>query len=186
MALIDDLLFETERRSILFHKDTSMPNATQLGYDDDPNNAVPTNSDGEFLLYNCPGGTRYMQKNVTPFALWKKVSDAAGGLWELESAGSGSAALIGVYTVTAKYAANEVITITTGAGSISGTSTLSGDSITTLGATANDFNNNTQAGVRLNGCDQTKSVDAIWDSSTTFHLIYPLDIGDIFDIRMNA
>ena len=81
MALIDTLLFETERRSILFHKDTSMPDGTQLGYNSDPNNAVPGDSDGEFLLHNCPSGTRYLQKNVTPFQFWEKVSDDAGGLW---------------------------------------------------------------------------------------------------------
>jgi len=187
MALIDDLLFETERRSILFHKDTSMPDATQLGYDGDPNNAVPGNSDGEFLLHNSPGGTRYMQKNTTPYTIWKKVSDAPGGTWEQEASGSvGAPPLIGIYTVTAKYAANEVITVTTGAGSIAGTSTLSGNAITTIGSSANDFNNNTQAGIRMNGCYQIKSVDAIWDSSTTFHFIHPLDVGDTFEIIMNA
>jgi hypothetical protein len=84
MALINDLLFEVERRSILFHKDTSMPDGTQLGYDGDPNLAVPLNTDGEFLLYHCPSGTRYTQKNTTPFTIWKKVSDDAGGLWVRE------------------------------------------------------------------------------------------------------
>jgi len=90
MPLIDDLLFEVERRSILFHKDTSMPDGTQLGYDNDPNLAVPSNSDGEFLLYHSPSGTRYIQKNTSPFTIWKKVSDNAGGLWLEESGAGGS------------------------------------------------------------------------------------------------
>lgn len=81
MGQIDDLLFETERRSILFHKDTSMPNGTQLGYDGDPNFAVAINSDGEFLLHYCPSGTRFIQKNVTPFLIWEKLADAPGGIW---------------------------------------------------------------------------------------------------------
>ena len=51
MALIDDLLFEMERRSILFHRDTTMPDGSQFGYTGNPNNAVPATTDGEFLLH---------------------------------------------------------------------------------------------------------------------------------------
>lgn len=89
MAQIDDLLFETERRSILFHKGTSMPDGTQLAYDGDPNFAAPLSSDGEFLLHYCPSGTRYIQKNVVPFQLWEKLSDSPGGVWQAAGSGSG-------------------------------------------------------------------------------------------------
>lgn len=81
MGLLQDIAFETERRSILFHRNTSMPDGTQLTYDGDPNNANKDNSDGEFLLHYCPGGTRYLQKNVTPFQIWEKVADEVGGIW---------------------------------------------------------------------------------------------------------
>lgn len=90
MSQIDDLLFETERRSILFHKGTSMPDSTQLAYDGDPNLADPVNTDGEFLLHYCPSGTRYLQKNVTPYQLWEKLSDAPGGIWNKAGASSSS------------------------------------------------------------------------------------------------
>lgn len=89
MSQIDDLLFETERRSILFSRGTSMPDGTQLGYDGDPNSADEGNSDGEFLLHHCPSGTRYIQKGTTPYTLWEKLSDDAGGLWEQAGAGEG-------------------------------------------------------------------------------------------------
>jgi len=98
MALIDDLLFETERRGIIFHKDTSMPDATQLGYDGDPNAAVEANSDGEFLLYHSPSGTSFIQKDTTPFTKWNKVSDDAGGLWVIAGSGSSTGTVVGYET----------------------------------------------------------------------------------------
>ena len=69
MATLETLTFELERRSILFHKDTSMPDETQLGYNGDPNLAVNGNTDGETLIYNSPSGTRYLNKSVTPYEI---------------------------------------------------------------------------------------------------------------------
>ena len=77
MSLIDDLLFETGRRVVAFSPSTSMPDLSQLGYDGDPNLADPLNSDGEFLLYNCPQHTRYGQSDGTQW--YKKESP---NLWE--------------------------------------------------------------------------------------------------------
>lgn len=81
MGQVEDLLFETERRSILFHRGTSMPDGSQLAYDGDPNNAAPDNSDGEFLLHYSPSGTRYLQKASIPYTIWEKLEDGAGGIW---------------------------------------------------------------------------------------------------------
>ena len=89
MATLDDLLFEVERRIIVFHKDTSMPDESQLGYTGDPNNAVNGNTDGETLLHNCPSGSRYLDKGSVPHARWVKVSDAPGGDWVEEGAALG-------------------------------------------------------------------------------------------------
>lgn len=61
MATLDSLQFEMERRVILFKPTTSMPDDTSLGYNGDPNLAVPGNSGGEFLIYNSPNSTRYAQ-----------------------------------------------------------------------------------------------------------------------------
>jgi len=102
MSQLDDLLFETERRSILFHRGTSMPDGTQLGYDGDPNDADPLTSDGEFLLYHCPSGTRYVQKNTVPFTTWDKVSDNAGGLWL--AAGTSGVSPVPVYSLPTNVA----------------------------------------------------------------------------------
>lgn len=87
MPSLEDLGFELERRSIVFHRDTTMPDTTQLGYVGDPNNAVDGNTPGETLLYYCPSGTRYLDKSVAPYTRWVKVSDDPGGLWEMEASG---------------------------------------------------------------------------------------------------
>lgn len=88
MALIDDLLFETERRVILFKSNTKMPDGSQLGYNGDPNNAVESNSDGEFLIYNCPNGSRYQEDDGTQWYkksqpnLWETFGGRGGVDWE--------------------------------------------------------------------------------------------------------
>jgi hypothetical protein len=89
MATLEELGFELERRSILFHKDTTMPDGSQLGYDGDPNLADPDNSDGEFLLHYSPSGTNYCQKTTTPFTIWTKKSDDPGGIWIVSGTGGG-------------------------------------------------------------------------------------------------
>ena len=85
MPTTDILGFEIERRVIIFHRDTTMPDDTQLGYIGDPNNVINGNSDGETLLYNSPSGSKYLDKGLTPHERWSKVDDSAGGLWELEA-----------------------------------------------------------------------------------------------------
>jgi len=80
MATINELGFEIERRGIIFHKDTSMPDGSQLGYSGNPNNAINGNTPGESLIYNCPSGTMYIDKNITPYYIYDKVEDLAGGL----------------------------------------------------------------------------------------------------------
>lgn len=62
---IERLQFEMQRRVILFRRDTTMPDGTQLGYDGDPNNATLGVTDGETLIYNSPTGTRYEQTDGT-------------------------------------------------------------------------------------------------------------------------
>ncbi len=90
MADINDLAFEMERRGVVFHRDTSMPDDSQLGYIGDPNACVAGNSDGEFLLYNSPSGTTYLDKTTSPYDSWTKIQDIPGGLWvEDGSGGSG-------------------------------------------------------------------------------------------------
>jgi len=98
MAQIDDLQFEVQRRNILFSKDTTMPDLTQLGYDGDPNNADPLNSDGEFLLHYSPSGTSFIQKDVVPFQKWNKLSDDPGGQWNRTGATTTVGTVVGWQT----------------------------------------------------------------------------------------
>lgn len=81
MATIESLGFELERRIILFHRDTSMPDGSQLGYSGNPNDAINGNTAGETLLCNCPSGTKYLDKSLSPYSMWEKVEDIQSGLW---------------------------------------------------------------------------------------------------------
>jgi hypothetical protein len=65
MATLESLLFEMERRVILFKSTTTMPDATQLGFNADPNTAISGDTPGQTLIYNCPMGTRYAQDDGT-------------------------------------------------------------------------------------------------------------------------
>jgi hypothetical protein len=183
MGLLEDLGFETERRGIVFHKGTSMPDASQLGYDGDPNLANPLVSDGEFLLHNCPSGTRYIQKNVSPHVFWKKAADSPGGIW-LQEASGGSVAVLQIrnFKVSARYATNEIINITTGLGAGTGTSVITGNSIASIGATGPEFIANNDTQIRLNGAYMAKGTTVIWDSSLSFHFAVSLDVEDYFEV----
>ena len=78
MAVDPIARFEIPRRQILFRPDTAMPDGSVFGYDADPNLAVPTNSDAEYLLHYCPIGTLYTQSGI----IWRKIEDTPGGLWQ--------------------------------------------------------------------------------------------------------
>lgn len=88
------------------------------------------------------------------------------------------------YTVTAAFAANEVITVSTGTGAGSGTSTPTGDTISSIGVDAATFNTTNTTKGFINGTRMKKGVQIIWDSSTTFHFSEPMSIDDLFCIEV--
>jgi len=97
---------------------------------------------------------------------------------------TGASQKVAKYVVTTAFAANEVVTLTTGAGGVSGISTPSGEySGVVLGASANAFRDNNQIEILENGVEQVKSSDFIWDSNTTGHFIIALDITDTFSVK---
>lgn len=89
MAIQDDvtnLLFEMPRRCILFKSTTVMEDGSSLlNYNNDPNNAVSTNSDGEQLLVYSPIGTLYVQDDGT---MWHKTHQT-NNTWEAFGTGTG-------------------------------------------------------------------------------------------------
>ena len=87
------------------------------------------------------------------------------------------------FVVTTGFIANEVITVSTGAGATAGVTTVSGDTITSLGASGAVFNADKKTRILLNGYEALKGTDVIWDSSTTFHFWRALDVGDSFQIK---
>jgi len=97
---------------------------------------------------------------------------------------TGASQKVAKYVVTTAFAANEVVTLTTGAGGVSGISTPSGEySGVVLGASANAFRDNNQIEILENGVEQVKSSDFIWDSNTTGHFIIALDVTDTFSVK---
>ena len=100
---------------------------------------------------------------------------------------SGTTQKVAKYVVTTAFAANEVVTFTTGAGGVSGVSTPSGEySGVVLGASANAFRDNNKIEILENGVEQVKSSDFIWDSNTTGHFIIALDVTDTFSVKYFA
>jgi hypothetical protein len=88
------------------------------------------------------------------------------------------------FVVGTAFIANEVITIATGAGASSGASTPTGDTLT-LNASEALMNADRTCKVERNGVNQFKGSgkDVVWDSTTTFHFVEPLYIGDTFAIE---
>jgi hypothetical protein len=86
-------------------------------------------------------------------------------------------------TVTAAFAANEVITLSTGAGAAAGTSTPAGDTVV-LDSSEARFNANNGVRIRLNGVQLIRDVEAHWDSTTTLHITSAMDIGDVLEIEV--
>lgn len=84
---MNTVLFQLERRVVLFDRNTEMPDGSALGYDEDPNNANPDSSpsSGEFLIYNCPVGSRYQESDGTQWYkktrpnVWKQFGEGSGG-----------------------------------------------------------------------------------------------------------
>jgi len=89
----------------------------------------------------------------------------------------------GEYTVTTAFVADEVITLSTGAGATAGVTTKTGDTIA-LGASASAMFDNHLLTIMLNGVEQEKGVDVVWDTSGTMHFSNALDIGDVFYIKL--
>lgn len=90
------------------------------------------------------------------------------------------------YIVTTAYQANEIINTTTGAGSIAGASTVSGDTIT-LPSSANAFNTNSAYRVFISQGYQSKGSaiqdDVTWQSATSFSANRAIDINEVIVIE---
>jgi len=85
-----------ERRIILFTPITTMPDDTSLGYNGDPNSAVPGNSAGEFLLYNSPNSTRYAEFDASQNVSQEWYKKAQPNIWEWLGSGDVSIGVINV------------------------------------------------------------------------------------------
>ena len=88
-----------------------------------------------------------------------------------------------VLTVTAQFAANEVITLSTGAGAGTGTSTGTGDTVF-LDTSEALFNADNCVRIRFNGVQLLRDVEAHWNSTTTMHITSIMDIGDVLEIEV--
>ena len=89
------------------------------------------------------------------------------------------------FVVTTAFAADEVITLSTGAGSISGAATPSGDTISSIGVDAATFIATNTTRVRINGVQLTKTTD-LWESATSIQTPVALDVGDEFEVEISG
>ena len=96
MSNLDTLLFEVQRRVILFRTGTIMPDGSTLGYDGNPNLVTNGVNAGMNLIYNCPPGTRYQEENGTQ---WYKKEEP--NTWELF--GDGGEKIYNVYNQVLSY-----------------------------------------------------------------------------------
>jgi len=81
-----DLLFELQRRVVLFRPGTVMPDGSSLGFDGNPNSItaidVGSRTPGEILIYACPINSRYGESDGTQWYkkevpnVWKKFIDS--------------------------------------------------------------------------------------------------------------
>jgi hypothetical protein len=89
------------------------------------------------------------------------------------------------FVVTAAFAVDEVITLSTGAGSVAGTSTPSGDTISSIGVDAATFIATNTTRIRIYGAQLTKTT-AMWGSATSFQTPVALDVGDEFEVEISG
>lgn len=89
------------------------------------------------------------------------------------------------FVVTTAFAANEVITLSSGNGASAGRSTPTLDSITLANSDAL-FTNTRSTQIWRNGVRQNKGSgkEVVWDSTTTLHFTGILDVGDEFEVQM--
>lgn len=95
-----------------------------------------------------------------------------------------TALLVRKYVVTTAFAADEVMTISTGAGSIAGAATPSGDSISSIGVDSATFIAASTSRVRINGIQLDKT--DVWESATSIQLPVALSVGDRVEIEVQA
>ncbi len=106
-----------------------------------------------------------------------------GGLIDMDVVQT-PAQVLRTLVVTGSFAANEVITISTGAGSVSGTASSTGATIT-LPSSSSSFNALGNVRVYRNGSLQHKGSgnDIVWVSTTTFQFTESLDVGEVIIIE---
>ncbi len=92
------------------------------------------------------------------------------------------------FTVDSAFSAASVIDLTAGTGTPDGTTVLYGDSTAAinLGDNAAAFRANKQIKVLLNGVEQIKGTDIVYDSSNTAHFAIALDVDDVFTVEWYA
>ena len=141
---------------------------------------------GVITLTNVTGTFEFGRKVLTVLRNTPNYIQEGGNLAPDAIQGSVYANIERFFVVTTAFTNGEVIDISTGTGAGSGVTTVSGDAIATLGASAILFNADADTHVKEGGADSFKSVEAIWDSATTFHFNRVLDVGDRFSIQQLA
>jgi hypothetical protein len=142
---------------------------------------VKIQSDGTFALVSVTDTIEF-QVNKAFVERNKPRIAMNGGVKDINIVGGSGTLYIRQFAVTAQVAANEIINITTGAGSGTGAATATGDTITSIGTNAGAFNADNKTSVLLNGVKAKKGAGVVWDTAISLHFSIILDIGDTFEI----
>lgn len=164
---------------------------TDAASDNQPINPVATaNAQISFVTIQADGSLALATVNETIEVAFKKlIIEEDAPVYEVVSGGIApdvvsptSASLRKAeFTVTTEFPANEVIDLTDGTGSTEGATTIYGDATLSidLGADAAAFRANKQIKVLLNGVEQIKGTDIVYDTLNTVHFALALDVNDV-------
>jgi len=120
--------------------------------------------------------------------LYKRMNWASyrkAGMTPISDIISAASLSVRKFVVTTAFAADEVITLSTGAGSVAGVSTPSGDTISSIGVDAATFVATNTTRVRIYGAQLTKTT-AMWGSATSLQTPVALDVGDVFEVEISG
>lgn len=143
------------------------------------------NSSDVLTTVQIGAGTYEFQRNTLVAERYKPVLTLEGGAVERDVVDLKSVVemLEARYDITTSFPANDVWDLATGAGT-TGVSTPDGDYATiALPANATEFEDNPRVVVTRNGVEQQKGVTVIYNSSTMFHFVPALAIGERITVK---
>jgi hypothetical protein len=170
----------------LMHVANTTTDGTAVGAANVQMDFVTLSSAAAITSFSLPAGNYKFRENRTYSRRQEPTIFLEGGNTDWENIYSPATTVkLSQFEVTAAYASAETITLSTGAGAITGVSTVvtKNGGVTSLDASLAAFNADSSITVLLNGAEQINGVDVIWISPTEFSFVLPLYVGDYFVVK---